>query len=100
MSKDTHVTCYCYGINVLCFFGLVVEIDDSTLTTKMQDLLRILLEIAAAPYQTTSSPVDSTGLESSAIVDSLRYFPSLQRVRDRSCYVADRRRNTSEVICN
>ena len=38
-----------------CFFGLVVEIDDSTLTTKMQDLLRILLKITAAPYQTTGS---------------------------------------------
>ena len=82
------------------FFGLVVEIDDSTLTTKMQDLLRILLKIAAAPYQTTVSPVDSTGLDSSAIVDSLTYFPSLPRVRARGCYNSDRQRNSSEVICN
>lgn len=71
------------------FFGLVVEIDDSTLTTKMQDLLRILWEIAAAPYQTTCSPVDLTGLESNAIVDCLTYFPSLLRVRGCGCYNAD-----------
>ena len=78
---------------------LLADIDNPTLFSKMQDLLRKLLQIAAAPFRVSGSPVDSLGSEANAIVDSLTYFPCLPRVRGRGCYQADRVRITSEVIC-
>ena len=82
----------------LLLFDLLA--DNPTLFSKMQDLLRKLLQIAAAPFRVSGSPVDSLGSEANAIVDSLTYFPCLPRVRGRGCYQADRVRITSEVICN
>lgn len=56
-------------------FDLLVEIND--LSSEMQDLLRKLLEIFAAPFRVNCSPVEPSGSEGSAIVDGLTYFPSL-----------------------
>ena len=71
-------------------FGLLAEVNDQTLTSKLHNLLQALLEIAAAPFQVTSSPVGQIGLEGNAVVDGLTYFPSLPRVRGRGFYCADR----------
>jgi len=68
-------------------FGLLAEVNDQTLTSKLHDLLQVLLEIAPAPFQVTSSPVGQIGLEGNAVVDGLTYFPSLPRVRGRGFIV-------------
>ena len=81
-------------------FGLLAEVNDQTLTSKLHNLLQVLLEIAAAPFQVTSSPVDQIGSEGNAVVDGLTYFPSLPRVRGRGFYCADRPWITSEAVCN
>ena len=50
-------------------FDVLAEIDNPTLLSKMRDLLRKLLEIAAAPFRVSGSPVDCFGYEPNAIVD-------------------------------
>ena len=100
MSRNTQRTCCCFEYKCPLLFDLLAKIDNSTPFSKMQDLLRKLLQIAAASFKVRGSPVDSLGPEANAIMDSLTYFPSLPRLGGRGCYQAGRVRSTSEVICN
>ena len=100
MSRNTQRTLNIFQIKCPLLFDSFAEIDNPTLFSRMQDLLRKLLQSSGAPFRVTGSPVDSLGPKSNAIVESLTYLPCLPRVRVQVCYQVDRVRSTFEVIYN
>lgn len=100
LARNTQRTLDIFQIKCPLLFDSLAEIDNPTLFSRRQDLLRKLLQISVAPCRVSGSPVDSLWPKSNAIVESLTYLPCLPRVRVQGCYQAHRVRSTSEVICN
>ena len=80
-------------------FALYYDVEGDVLPSPVRQLLLKLVDIASAPFVDRESPLDCDEEFGNVLVDSLLWFPSLEKKRSRGLFNMDKN-NNQERTCN